>query len=224
MLSLRQPGAERRTRERTISGLSQSRFAMSGGLFCSGIGCAEGRRSGGRPRADAQPVVDPLEMLLHRRREHVDARRDLLVRAALGDEREHLLLPLCEPDARSAAASSRPRSGRSETTDGERKRASTARPFAPATTGSDGSGALRAWGAQTRSRSKSRISRPVSPVHATPSGQLDASPGLGSSAECPTRTRGFLGPAGQSDPTVNLPVFRRHPCGASALRSACKSG
>jgi hypothetical protein len=33
-----------------------------------------------------------------------------------------------------------------------------------------------------------------------------------------------LGPAGQSDPTVNLSVFRRHPCGASACGSACKSG
>jgi hypothetical protein len=61
-------------------------------------------------------------------------------------------------------------------------------------------------------------------VHATPSAELDASPGFGSSAECPTRKRGFLGPAGQSDPTVNLSVFRRHPCGASALGSARKSG
>jgi hypothetical protein len=33
-------------------------------------------------------------------------------------------------------------------------------------------------------------------VHATPSAELDASPGFRSSAECPTRTRGFLGPAG----------------------------
>jgi hypothetical protein len=60
-------------------------------------------------------------------------------------------------------------------------------------------------------------------VHATPSPELDASPGLGSSAACPTRTRGFLEPAGQSDPTVNLSVFRCHPCGASALDSTCKS-
>jgi hypothetical protein len=35
--------------------------------------------------------------------------------------------------------------------------------------------------------------------------------------------RKLLEPARQSQPTVNLSVFRRHPCGASALSSACKS-
>jgi hypothetical protein len=54
-------------------------------------------------------------------------------------------------------------------------------------------------------------------VHATPSAELDASPRFGSSAELPDTDTWVSGPAGQSDPTVNLSVFRRHPACAAVM-------
>lgn len=162
-----------------------------------------------------------------RRRESSVSKDAVEPRDVVGAETTHMLPSehvLREPNCRLVGANSRPLSlKRCQPTIGPFHEGDVCLRLVVALVDRNGDFPERAlaWGAQTRSRCKSTDPRPVSSCTPRPPWNSTASPGSWKQHPVFTEMRRFWDRQGQSDQTVNLSVFRRHPCGASELGFAC---